>query len=407
MITTTLIRKMYAAPVLYLAGHRNAGRTLCAVALTCALYISLAATGRASEFRYAVDEHPQLIAPNTWRFVIPVGVRPVGELQFAWSQYDFNNTGTELDTRTDFSDRRTFLAIAPTLFNQIDGLINGWDVADMDDGTFSGVVQSTAPLTMVHFGIEADRLVPVLRFPLRGFAPGVDVGLTADSATTSALFDHSMADRTGGFAPYGHDQIVTAYTGASESMRSSKGKPTQLHYDGNPGVDYPAALGTEVYAAASGTVHYPTSMVGLRSGKQACKLYHVMQLIPDAAPHFRVYYLYLSTHPATGPTLVRRDSTAGCPSPVTLPLPEGSHVEAGCLIALSGNAGPKGTPPQLHVEVHQMVPLEELPPTVREAVGCPDDATMGCVPMDPYGWEGDGPDPFESLTGCASTRLWE
>jgi hypothetical protein len=328
-------------------------------------------------------------------------VKPAGALRFVWSQYDFADPteGVAVDydfngAGTDFFDRRTFYAIAPTLFDQLDGFINGWDVADMNDGRFSGVVYATAPLTTVHFSIEADRLVPVLRFPLRGSAPGLDAELTANSATISAVFDHSMANRAGRFTPYGHDRTVTAFTGAV----------THRRHDGNPGVDYPAALGTEVYAAASGTIHYPARLAGIRSGARAYKRYHVLELIPDAAPNYRVYYLYLSTHPATGRTVSRQDTTDGCPSPLTLPLAEGSHVEAGCLLALSGKAGGTGT---LHFEVREVVPLEDLPSAVGDAVRCPDDATAACVPLDPYGWEGDGPDPFESLTGCANTRLWE
>lgn len=180
-----------------------------------------------------------------------------------------------------------------------------------------------------------------------------------------------------------------------------------MHEDGNPGVDYRAALGTEVYAAASGTIRYPANIAGLGSGNQAYSLYHVLELIPDDAPNIRVYYLHLSTHPAAGRTSVRRDKTTGCPSPVTLPLPEGSHVETGCLVALSGHAGPKGTRSKLHFEVQAVVRLEDLPLAAREAASCPDDATAGCVPIDPYGWEGDGPDPFESLTGVANARMWE
>lgn len=404
--------------------------------LVGAVCIGLAATTCfAAESQYAVDEHPQPLAANTWRFVVHLGVRPVGPLQFAWSQYDFMSAtqGIEVDyafngAGIDYTSDRTFSAIAPTLCDRIDGCMNGWDVAGMTDGSFSGVVYATSPLTAVHFGVEADRFVPVLRFPLRGPRRGVDRGLTADSATINAVFDHSMADGTGRFAPYGRDQLVTAYTGESGAASPSDthdthgaghaafvvnghysggGDPKHLHEDGHPGVDYRAALGTEVYAATSGTIRYPANLVGLRSGTEAYSLYHALEILPDDTPNVRVYYLHLSTHPAVGRRIVRRDKTAGCPSPVTLPLPEGSHVEAGCLVALSGHAGPKGTRSQLHVEVQAVVRLADLPPALRDAANCPDDAGAGCVPIDPYGWKGDGPDPFETLTGVANTRLWE
>ena len=428
-----LFRRVCSATIPDVTGGRRSkpGRAL----LAGAAYICLAATtGLAIETRYAVDEHPQQVAADTWRFLVDVGVRPVGTLYFAWSQYDFASAtaGVEVDyafdgAGIDFSDQRTFSVIAPALADQIHGDVNGWGVAGVSDGTFGGVVYATAPLTSVTFGIEADRLMPVLRFPLRGPRRGVDLGLTAESATINAVFDHTMADQTGRFAPYGHDGTVTAYTGESGTASASGkrvrsagspvfevnghysgwGDPRQLSADGHPGIDYRAALGTEVYAAASGTIRYPTAIVGLRAGNQAYSLYHVLELIPDAAPNVRVYYLHLSTHPATGRTVTRRDTVQGCPSPVTLPLPEGSHVEAGCLVALSGHAGPTGTRSQLHFEVQAVVPLEDLPLAARDAAACVDDPSAGCVPVDPYGWQGDGADPFESLTGVANTRLWQ
>ncbi len=437
-----LIRQVCSATILAVTGGKRSKSW--AMLLAGGTYICLAATtGLAIQSRYAVDEHPQQIAADTWRFMVPVGVRPVGTLYSTWSQYDFASAtqGIEVDyafdgAGIDFADHRTFSVIAPGLSDQIDGYVNGWGGGGMADGTFGGVVYATAPLTSVHFGIEADRLMPVLRFPLRGPRRGLDRGLTAESATINAVFDHSMADQTGRYAPYGHDQIVTAYTGESGAVSPSGrhvrsggggargrdaaprafevnghysgwGDPRHLYVDGHPGVDYRVALGTEVYAAASGTIRYPTTMVDLPLGNQASSLYHVLELIPDAAPNVRVYYLHLSTHPAAGKTVTLRDKTAGCPSTVTLPLPEGSHVEAGCLVALSGHAGPKGTRSQLHFEVQTVVPLDELPLAARDAAACPDDATAGCVPIDPYGWQGDGADPFESLTGVANTRLWQ
>lgn len=58
--------------------------------LSCALWIcSGPATCLATEWWVGVDQNPQQIAPNAWRFRIKVPVKPAGQLQFVGSQYDF------------------------------------------------------------------------------------------------------------------------------------------------------------------------------------------------------------------------------------------------------------------------------------------------------------------------------
>ena len=136
------------------------------------LWICLATTTcLATEWQFGIDQNPQPIGQGAWHFTIDLGVRPVGHLQFVGSQYDFDWFTEGITTivydfnvnqgGSGYSDSREFLAIAPTLYDPIDGFIHGWDVADLKDGTFSGVVYATAPLTAVYFLIEADRFVPV------------------------------------------------------------------------------------------------------------------------------------------------------------------------------------------------------------------------------------------------------
>jgi hypothetical protein len=145
---------------------------LCCAASACAFCICLATAPCLAESFSAVDEQPQQIDANTWRFAVQVGVRPLGTLEFVGSQYDFASPTQGIEVAygfrrrgVDFSDSRTFYAISPTLFDQLDGFIDGWDLSDLRDGIFSGVVSATAPLTAVHFVIEADRLVPVHHAP--------------------------------------------------------------------------------------------------------------------------------------------------------------------------------------------------------------------------------------------------
>lgn len=144
-----------------------------AALLPGAMWICLAATPcLAGRYRFGVDLHPQQVGPNAWHFAIDLRVKPIGRPQFVGSQYDFASAtqGIAIDYDfnsaqggSGFSDARTFMAIAPTLFDPIDGFKNGWDATDLKDGIFSGVVYSTAPPTAVYFMIEARRFVRVRR----------------------------------------------------------------------------------------------------------------------------------------------------------------------------------------------------------------------------------------------------
>jgi hypothetical protein len=248
-----------------------------------------------------------------------------------------------------------------------------------------------------------------------------------------AVFDHRMTDRDRKYGTYRCDGVVESYTGevgntdpdvaacrrhpgvAQDSALpfyvnghyvGSDGDPRHLHYDGHPGIDYHAEEGTEVYAALSGIVQYPKAIAGMRRPRgRAYRGHHVLEIVPDLFPGYKIYYLHLSTHPATGQTLEKEDTTPGCPPLVSLPLPQGTHVQAGCLVALSGPGGWDGSP-RLHVEIQRVVPIEQVSEDVRAAVACVDDAQKACVPVDPYGWDGHSADPYEGLTGLGNIRLW-
>ncbi len=310
-------------------------------------------------------------------------------------------------------------------------------VVNTQTGTVLANPSLSKELLSLEFGPPA-----FLNFPLKGTSPGVDEQLDADSAPITSVFDHSMKNQNGDYLLYGGcgadinncDKIVTAYSleegrrefGRIEDCYAQDGLldffisgfyvgpggiGTQyLCYDNHPGFDYRASLRTEVYAAVDGAVHYPHSMVGIRPG-EAYDRFHVLELIPDGAPGYRIYYLHLATHP-TGESATKDDSE-GCPNPrVTLPLPEGSRVQAGCLIGLSGDAGVPGAP-HLHFEVQSVVPREQVPLRIWDIVQCRDTEDppvlgKGCIPVDPYGWAGGlaQSDPYTPLTSVINLRLW-
>ncbi len=222
-------------------------------------------------------------------------------------------------------------------------------------------------------------------------APGVGFYLTFPlaiqgpySATINSVFDHSMS------SSYAKDNLVVAYTG-EVGIKSFGFDPTfpsgyqkdtlgshftingnysggstdnslakYLYYDGHPGYDYRAPDGTAVFAVADGTVHYPASFPGINDAVS----YHVLAV--DHGNGYISYYLHLSSYPSLGNAVVS----------------EGQVVHRGDLISYSGHAAPVSSPvgPHLHYEIQK-----------------------NGVPVDPYGWEGPGQDPYTAVT---SVNLW-
>ena len=316
-------------------------------------------------------------------------------------------------------------------------------------------------------GSWGNSAIPSLSFALKDCL--ADKPCTADTAPINSVFDHSMRNRQNGIAPYQCDGRVIAYTGevgllegwpitspncanqpgyshpSSEQKAPPKNpftvngtytganQPWLLNYDGHAGIDYRASMSTPVYAVISGTVSYPMSIVGARDGR-AYYTFHTLELAPDGFPDYRIYYLHLSSHELDN-AKTKNDTTPSCPSTETFPLVSGAHINAGCLIALSGQAGTckdGNCAPHLHIEVQRRIPLANLGATrsrVQENMTCPDDATMACIPVDPYGWTGtptdcirigdfntDPANPksntalgdyYECDTGIRSVRLWK
>ena len=270
----------------------------------------------------------------------------------------------------------------------------------------------------------------LVAFPLKG--------LNSGNAPIVSVFDHSMkclqkhdpdfCTKNNSYRIYGCNAKVEAYTGEIGDIEpdeegicakhpgyaqdadhtsfevnghyvGSGGVDWRLNYDGHPGFDYHADIGTEVHAAVTGTIRYPKNIVGLRDPDEPDKAYnkhHVLELIPDESSDYTIYYLHLSTHP-----ICLEDPTAndcfshekynvpnhgdGCPTSLPPAVPE-LHVKANCVIALSGEAG---APQHLHFEVQRVIPKDKVKNAIRDLVACVDEDRLNkaCVPVDPYGWD--------------------
>ena len=338
-------------------------------------------------------------------------------------------------------------------------------------GTYSGKISVTSndasdsPQTLdVSLTVTKGPAPPVsnsqLIFPLKADAPHIDKHFTAKTAPVNSIFDHSMADTKHAYHIYGCDSTVIAFTDTTAkgydpqsvfgtqdcnnayaidssattqislapdmTYRGPNADNTHLYYDGHPGIDFHAGAKTEVYAAASGKVHYPPQIVGISSAAS----YHIMEIIPDhpsgTEPPYVIYYLHLATYVGqTQTTATDPSPSPGCQASVKVPIPEGQEVTAGCLVALVGNAAPPGVTisAHLHFEVHQIVSPSGVASLfgARKTTKCVDGAVSSdydCVPIDPYGWNGSlqcdssgmplsGSDPYFCLTGIQNRWLWQ
>jgi hypothetical protein len=356
--------------------------------------------------------------------------------------------------------------------------VNTYTASDQDGPRVAGLGGGGFVVTWHSFGqdgssygVYGQRYGTLLsNFPLDG--------KTSSTADVVSIFDHSMRNAPSGneveIVPFKCDGLIQAFSGdrglkkngadtaiCSEhpgyykdlahtqvwSVNGINYVGTEggkvLNYEGHPGIDYRAPLipPTPVYSAAAGTIKYPMNTVGAKDLK-AYNLFHVLALIPNVDTSYRIYYLHLSTHPSVAPVPFPITPQPGCYrnsagvafTPTQLPLPAGTRVNAGCLIALSGQAGTCDSDglnchPHLHFEVQRKYPADQVKPTVTDAtthyLWCwPDtgvsaqDPSKICLPLDPYGWETkvtdcSNPDPklwvgdiYECLSGIQSENLW-
>ncbi|MGD0142093.1 MAG: hypothetical protein ABSC92_02940 [Rhizomicrobium sp.] len=248
------------------------------------------------------------------------------------------------------------------------------------------------------------------------------------------------------------------YVGDSADKKEGYTPTQYLNYEGHPGIDYGAKY-MPVYAAVSGVLFYPYQVIGTGQGKTKYDTYcrfHTLSEIPDSAAAYRIYYLHLRTHPnglglpgfpPDPPCSVNRYNTPGQQqsftpalgcytlngqpyTATTLPLPSGVHANAGCEIAISGDAGVPGAP-HLHFEIQQIVPSAAISKTVASVIKyfqCWNEnnqyaskTSSYCLPADPYGWAGPSgscdpsqwppngnvvTDEWACLSGNEANRFW-
>jgi subtilase family serine protease len=175
---------------------------------------------------------------------------------------------------------------------------------------------------------------------------------------------------------YAKDEVVVAYTdergdyqnysGSCDCYNKTDGLPFSVNdnyrgasncgriyflcYDGHPGIDYPILNNTPVYAAADGVAHLPASFPGVSNAQN----YNSIEI--DHQNGYKTYYLHLSQQVVT----------------------DGQSVIRGQLIGYSGDVGSPGAY-HLHFEVQK-----------------------NGIPVDPYGWEGSGSDPYREI----NINLW-
>ncbi|SKA95078.1 Putative Ig domain-containing protein [Prosthecobacter debontii] len=238
----------------------------------------------------------------------------------------------------------------------------GIHVVDKSNNTATETTSGKAPLRIERLGDQESAFS--FSFPLSGYDPY--------TAQIVSVFDHANNDEAKVIAYTGEMGDVVDYNESSSkpySFKKSDGSsfringyyqgtqmtgPGTLNYDGHRGYDYKVEAGTLVCAAADGIV-VKTDPDNTTAAGKFIRLDH-------ADVGYQTQYLHLS----------RIDVTVG------------QQITRGDVIGLSGNtAGAQSVGAHLHFEVKK-----------RD----------GEIPVDPYGWAGQGPDPY---TRATNRLLWQ
>lgn len=172
----------------------------------------------------------------------------------------------------------------------------------------------------------------------------------------SAAFDHT--------SPYSEDGKFLSFCGSL------------FYYDGHAGWDFPMPIGTPILAAAKGKVVFAgkeTPFFCKFLGRTVSGMDIVLSHASPYGEEIQSVYAHLSV----------------------LLVQEGQSVGEGRRIALSGNTG-CSTGPHLHFEVQ------------RELGGPNNPGFNPGYPVDPFGWQGLGRDPWAiDSEGAVSAWMWK
>ena len=177
-----------------------------------------------------------------------------------------------------------------------------------------------------------------------------------------------------------------------------------LFYTGHAGFDYPATLGTEITAPADGLLFVPTANSATYG--EPVSTFNVLGI--DHGNGYASWFLHLGCQPGTKDPHCALNSgdfrgiDAGGNSVCSYAqlTTTGCLVKRGDVIGLVGNKGlfPSVSVAHLHFEVRKG--LTQIPG------GLPICSSPTCLPVDPYGWSGNSPDPYSQFLGGPNIRLW-
>ena len=142
--------------------------------------------------------------------------------------------------------------------------------------------------------------------------------------------------------------------------------------DGHEGVDWLLPDGTPLFAVAAGEIlsAETVDVIGCPLQVTAPDMRVQIEHIAPNGETYHTWYVHMSR----------------------IDVPVGHQVAAGEQIGLSGSTGCLGPLPHLHLQTHLVSNTRRGSPT----------------PVDPYGWEGPGPDPWAlDPRGAESIWLWQ
>ncbi len=283
-----------------------------------------------------------------------------------------------------------------------------WDSGLLGDNGAPGGSDSSTPSVAngwLYFAV-GDTLYAYSSEPLLSLSFPLKINKDPYTARISTVFDHSMK------RPYCPNDVVTAYTGEKGKSKYGKsefhvditgcgdlygfknkkgdeftingnytGGPF-LYYDGHPGYDYPAKKGKRIVAPAGGTLCVSTK----RTAPDGKKVWRDTNYCPygpgsgcNAGSWAKGHVFYIVHNGSSYATWYIHSDRLQKKIREAIIKKGFVEVNTGQVVAFVGKKGAKG--PHLHFEVRK-----------------------NCVPVDPYGWEGKGDDPYKK---AENIRLWK